>query len=85
MHLISSSASGFWTRSDTNQAVQPQEMARGLKFRGIVLFYVVKTKTLIRCTVTLQLICAFVFTYAESRFSHDTDQIMLLSCFPYLE
>ena len=30
---------GFLTRSDTNQAVQPQRMARGLKFqiRGIVL------------------------------------------------
>ena len=25
--------SGFPTRSDTNQAVQPQKMARGLKFR----------------------------------------------------
>ena len=25
-------SSGFRTRSDTNQAVQPQEMARGLKF-----------------------------------------------------
>ena len=26
-------SSGFPTRSDTNQAVQPQEMAGGLKFR----------------------------------------------------
>ena len=25
--------SGFPTRSDTNRAVQPQKMARGLKFR----------------------------------------------------
>ena len=24
---------GFLTRSDTNRAVQPQKMARGLKFR----------------------------------------------------
>ena len=24
---------GFWTRSDTNRAIQPQKMARGLKFR----------------------------------------------------
>ena len=26
-------SSGFSTRSDTNRAVQPQKMARGLKFR----------------------------------------------------
>ena len=26
-------SSGFLTRSDTNRAVQPQRMARGLKFR----------------------------------------------------
>ena len=26
-------SSGFPTRSDTNRAVQPQKMARGLKFR----------------------------------------------------
>ena len=26
-------SSGFPTRSDTNQAVQPQKMARGLKFQ----------------------------------------------------
>ena len=26
-------ALGFWTRSDTNQAVQPQKMARSLKFK----------------------------------------------------
>ena len=28
-----------------------------------------KTKVLISCVVTTQLICAFVFTYAKSRFS----------------
>ena len=33
--------------------------------------YVVKTKTQISCTVTSQLICAFVFAYAKSRFPHD--------------
>ena len=32
-------------------------------------FYVVKTKALIS-TVTVQLICAFVFVYTKSRFSH---------------
>ena len=31
-------------------------------------------KALIRYAVTAQLICAFVFTYAKSRFSHDATQ-----------
>ena len=29
-----------------------------------------KTKTLISCAVTAQLICVFVFTYVKIRFSH---------------
>ena len=33
--------------------------------------YVVKTKALISCVVTTQLICAFVFLYTKSRFSHN--------------
>ena len=33
--------------------------------------YVAKTKTLISCAVTAQLICVFVFAYAQIRFSHD--------------
>ena len=33
--------------------------------------YVVKTKALISCAVTTQLICVFVFAYAKSRFSHN--------------
>ena len=33
--------------------------------------YVAKTKALISCVVTMQLIGAFVFTFAKSRFSHD--------------
>ena len=36
--------------------------------------YVAKTKALISCTVTAQLICAFVCAYAKSRFSHDAAQ-----------
>ena len=32
---------------------------------------VAKTKALISCTVTAQLICSFVFVYVKSRFSHD--------------
>ena len=56
---------GFPTRSDTNGAVQPQKIARGLKSRlyeeeddGTI--YVAKVKGLINCAVTAQLICAFV-------------------------
>ena len=48
--------SGFQTRSDTNWAVQPQKVARGLKFwikEKDILYYVAKTKTLISCTVTV--------------------------------
>ena len=32
--------------------------------------YVAKTKALISCAVTAQLICVFVFANAKSRFSH---------------
>ena len=66
----------FWylTWSDTNQAVQVQKMARGLKFRikkveG--LHYVAKTKALISFAVTAKLICVFVFAYAQCWFSHE--------------
>ena len=37
---------------------------------------VAKTKALIRCAVTTQLICGFVLTYAKSQFSHNEAQIM---------
>ena len=66
--------------SDTNPAVQPQKMARGLEFLIPVYIcsmytyctiYVAQTKALISCAVTVQLICAFVFAYAKRWFSHD--------------
>ena len=63
---------GVPARSNTNQTVQPQKMARGLKFWNYVedgLCYVAKTKEqLISCAVTMQLICAFVFAYAKAGF-----------------
>ena len=37
-----------------------------------------KTKALISCVVTAQLICIFVFAYANSRFSLDVAHIVLL-------
>ena len=67
-------SSWFLARSDTNRAVQPQKMARGLKFRILEvegLYYVAKTKALISCMVTTQLICTYVFAYTKSRFSPD--------------
>ena len=46
--------------------------------RGIVLSTVAKTKALISCTVTMQLICAFIFAYMQkSRFSHDPAHIII--------
>ena len=37
---------------------------------------IAKTKTLISCAVTAQLICVFVFAYAKSRFSHNEAHIV---------
>ena len=62
-----------------NRAVQPQKMARSLKFRITVvegLYYPYSKKALISCTVTAQLICVFVFAYAKIRFSHDEAHIV---------
>ena len=38
--------------------------------------YVSKTKALISCAGTAQLICALVFVYSKSRFSHDMAQLI---------
>ena len=55
-------------------------MARGLNFgfrkKRDCTICIVKTKALISCAVIVQLICAFVFTYAKSRFSHDAAQML---------
>ena len=56
---------GFPTRSDTNQPVHLWKMARSLKFelsrKRNCTIRVVKTKVMVSCVVTAQLICAFVF------------------------
>ena len=61
---------GFSTRLDTNRAVQPQKMARGLKIwisQGEGLFYICReNKVTNSCAVTAQLICVFVFAYAKT-------------------
>ena len=41
-----------------------------------VCMYVEKTKVLISCAVNMQLICAFVFTYAIDWFSPDAAQLI---------
>ena len=63
---------GFRPGSDTNLGVWPQEMARSLKYwkQRDCSIYVAKMNVLISCAVTAQLILAFVFAYAKSRFSH---------------
>ena len=74
---------GSLTRSDTNQAVQPHRMARGWKFRlkkeeGSYYDYLCsKAKALNSCVVTAQLIYAFVFAYAKSRFFRNVANLML--------
>ena len=67
-------------RSDTNWAVQPQNMARGLKFRFQVverLYYPYsENKGADQLRSTAQLICVFVFAYAKGRFSHNEAQMI---------
>ena len=46
-----------------------------LESRGIVPICVVKTKALISFAVTVKLICAFVFAYADCWFSHGVAQM----------
>ena len=67
---------GFKTpRYDRNRVVKPQKMARGLKFwikEVEELYYLcTENKGADQLRGHLQLICAFVFAYAKSRFSHD--------------
>ena len=61
---------GFPTKSDTNQAIQPQMMTIGLTIRkyGDCTIYVVTTKVLISCTAIVQLICVFVLHMRNTGF-----------------
>ena len=69
-------SSGFLTMSDTNLA-EILDLGR----RGSVLYLsnIAKIKALISCTVTGQLICAFLFIYAKGSFSHDMAQLKPIS------
>ena len=67
------------TRSYTNQPVQShkQTRKRNSRFRKERYCSIskAKTKALISCAITAQLICGFVFAYADSWFSDAVAQI----------
>ena len=66
-------ASGFLTRSDTNQPVQTQKKARGLKFwiYEEELLYCLSSKNKGADQLTAQLICTFVLAYTKIWFSQN--------------
>ena len=70
------------TRSTTKQAVQPLEMARGLKYciQEVEVFYYPSSekKALISFAVNGKLICVFVFANADCWFSHDVAHLVSL-------
>ena len=72
--------------SDQDRAVKPQKMARGLKFwiqeEKECCYLCRENKALISYVATAQLICASVFAFAKSRYSHDAAQISFFSSSP---
>ena len=71
-HLVRNPGFGVSHQVQHKLAIQPQKMARGLKFQikevdG--LFYLCCEKNADQ--LPAQLICTFVFAYAKCRFSHD--------------
>ena len=67
----------FSNRSDTNQPVQSQKMAKDWKFwKRHCTIRVEKTKMLISFVVTVKLICVFVFAYANCWFSHEAAHLL---------
>ena len=70
----------FLKWSDTNQGVQLQKMAIGLKFRILKVegLYCLRSeiKGADQLCVTTKLTCVFVFAYAKCWFSHDVAQII---------
>ena len=73
--MLENMSPGFWTMSDTNQAVQPQNMARVLKFyiwKEEGLFYLCsENKGPDQLRSYYKSICVFVFAFVKSRFSRD--------------
>ena len=61
MRVMRNPVFGFPTRSDTNRAVQPQKMARGLQI-GI---QKEANSEKVSCAVTAKLICTFLFSHMQ--------------------
>ena len=78
--MLENWSSGFPTRSDTNQAVQPHKIVRGLKVwikEEEGLYYLCsENKGADQLLGYCELICVFVFAYAKIPFSHDAAQII---------
>ena len=77
--VIKNGLLGFLNRSHTNQAVQPQKMARGLKFRIYVVEGLCYLYSGNKGADQLYSYCAadlhLVFAYAKILFSHNKAQI----------
>ena len=75
-------SSGFPTRSDTNRAVQPQKMARGLKFRTLEvegLYYLYsQNKGADQLAGYHEADLRLLFAYAKIRFSHDVAHLLII-------
>ena len=73
----------FRPGSDTNRAVQPQRMARGLKFQidEVDSYYLCRES---KGTDQLRSFCVFVFAYANSWFSHDAALMVFERCYHHL-
>ena len=70
---------GFLSRSDTIRTVQSQKQA--IKKTRICTIPAAKTKALISCAVTAQLIFVFAFSYACCWFSHAAAQLRMILAF----
>ena len=71
-------SSRFPNRSHINRAVQNRDNF-GFRKKSDCTICVAKTKALINCTITAQLIYTFNFAYSKSRFSHDAVHIFICS------
>ena len=72
---------GFPTTSETNWFYSHRRWLEagnfGFSKKRDCTIYVAKTKALISCGITVQLICTFVFAYAKSRFPRDVAHLYI--------
>ena len=84
---------GFPTRSDTKQAVQPQNRSWldtcNLRFKKwmdcTTCIHVAKTNAQISFAASVQLICALVLVYPKIKFSHDAAHFIIKGQFLTIE